>query len=90
MSEARAIAEAVNPNETLLALDAMTGQDAVAAAAAFHEATAWASRWGWLVGFAALGLAKAPGVLGPSAGGRLRGLLARGPLRLAVRLLAAR
>ena len=38
MSEARAIAEAVAPDETLLALDAMTGQDAVTAAAAFNEA----------------------------------------------------
>ncbi len=38
MSEAKAIAEAVKPDETLLALDAMTGQDAVAAAAAFNEA----------------------------------------------------
>ena len=38
MSEAKAIAEAVSPDETLLALDAMTGQDAVAAAAAFNEA----------------------------------------------------
>ena len=35
---AKAIAEAVKPDETLLALDAMTGQDAVAAAAAFNEA----------------------------------------------------
>ena len=38
MTEARAIAEAVKPDETLLALDAMTGQDAVSAAAAFNEA----------------------------------------------------
>ena len=38
MTEAKAIAEAVNPDETLLALDAMTGQDAVSAAAAFNEA----------------------------------------------------
>jgi len=38
MSEAKAIAEAVRPDETLLALDAMTGQDAVNAAAAFNEA----------------------------------------------------
>lgn len=58
-----------------------------ARAAAFHEATAWASRWGWLAGFAALGLAKAPGGLGGSAGRRLR---ARGPLRLAMRMMAAR
>jgi len=38
MTEAKAIAEAVQPNETLLALDAMTGQDAVQAAQAFNEA----------------------------------------------------
>jgi len=38
MSEAKAIAEAVKPDETLLALDAMTGQDAVQAASAFNEA----------------------------------------------------
>jgi signal recognition particle subunit SRP54 len=37
MTEAKSIAEAVQPNETLLALDAMTGQDAVNAAAAFNE-----------------------------------------------------
>ena len=38
MTEAKSIAEAVRPDETLLALDAMTGQDAVQAAAAFNEA----------------------------------------------------
>ncbi len=37
MTEAKSIAEAVQPNETLLALDAMTGQDAVNAASAFNE-----------------------------------------------------
>lgn len=37
MTEAKNIAEAVKPNETLLALDAMTGQDAVNAASAFNE-----------------------------------------------------
>lgn len=37
MGEAKAIAEATQPHETLLALDAMTGQDAVQAAAAFNE-----------------------------------------------------
>ncbi len=37
MTEAKSIAEAVQPNETLLALDAMTGQDAVSAASAFNE-----------------------------------------------------
>ncbi len=38
MSEVKLIAEMTSPNETLLALDAMTGQDAVSAAAAFNEA----------------------------------------------------
>jgi signal recognition particle subunit SRP54 len=37
MAEARAISDIVQPNEVLLALDAMTGQDAVNAAQAFHE-----------------------------------------------------
>ncbi|MFA5675267.1 MAG: signal recognition particle protein [Christensenellales bacterium] len=37
MQEAGRIAKAVNPNETLLVVDAMTGQDAVNAAAAFNE-----------------------------------------------------
>ncbi len=38
MSEVKLIAEMTSPNETLLALDAMTGQDAVSAAAAFNQA----------------------------------------------------
>ena len=38
MDQARAIREAVDPTETLLVLDAMTGQDAVQAAAAFGDA----------------------------------------------------
>lgn len=38
MQEVKGVAEAVAPDETLLALDAMTGQDAVNAAAAFNEA----------------------------------------------------
>ncbi len=37
MDEAEAIAGAARPKETLLVADAMTGQDAVATAAAFHE-----------------------------------------------------
>ncbi len=37
MAEAKSIAEAVQPDETLLALDAMTGQDAVQAASAFND-----------------------------------------------------
>lgn len=37
MDEARRIRDAVRPTETLLVLDSMTGQDAVAAAAAFKE-----------------------------------------------------
>ena len=37
MEEAGRIAAAVKPNETLLVVDAMTGQDAVNAAAAFNE-----------------------------------------------------
>lgn len=37
MEEAGRIAKAVSPNETLLVVDAMTGQDAVNAAAAFNE-----------------------------------------------------
>jgi len=37
MEEVRRIAAEISPHETLLALDAMTGQDAVTAAAAFHE-----------------------------------------------------
>lgn len=37
MAEVRAISDAIQPNETLLALDAMTGQDAVSAAQAFHD-----------------------------------------------------
>jgi signal recognition particle subunit SRP54 len=38
MSEIRAIKKAVEPNEALLVVDAMTGQDAVNAATAFNEA----------------------------------------------------
>lgn len=38
MREVRAISDTVKPTETLLVLDAMTGQDAVNAAGAFHEA----------------------------------------------------
>jgi signal recognition particle subunit SRP54 len=38
MEEVKTISEVVNPKETLLVLDAMTGQDAVNAANAFHEA----------------------------------------------------
>ena len=38
MDEAKAIQETVKPHEVLLALDAMTGQDAVNAASAFNEA----------------------------------------------------
>jgi signal recognition particle subunit SRP54 len=38
MGQARAIRDAVDPTETLLVLDAMTGQDAVQAAAAFGDA----------------------------------------------------
>jgi signal recognition particle subunit SRP54 len=37
MNEVQLIAQETQPHETLLALDAMTGQDAVAAAAAFNE-----------------------------------------------------
>ncbi len=37
MAEATAIAAAANPHETLLVADAMTGQDAVNTAQAFHE-----------------------------------------------------
>jgi signal recognition particle subunit SRP54 len=37
MSEVRAVCDVAKPHETLLALDAMTGQDAVNAAKAFHE-----------------------------------------------------
>ena len=37
MNEAAAIADAAAPRETLLVADAMTGQDAVATAGAFHE-----------------------------------------------------
>lgn len=37
MSEVRAISDAIDPAEVLLSLDAMTGQDAVNAAKAFHE-----------------------------------------------------
>jgi signal recognition particle subunit SRP54 len=37
MAEARAISDTVKPHETLLALDAMTGQDAVNAAKAFND-----------------------------------------------------
>ena len=38
MREVQLIAQETKPDETLLALDAMTGQDAVSAAAAFNEA----------------------------------------------------
>ena len=38
MDEIRQIAGAVDPHYTFLVIDAMTGQDAVATAAAFHEA----------------------------------------------------
>ena len=37
MDEVRQISEAVSPDYTLLVIDAMTGQDAVATAEAFHE-----------------------------------------------------
>ncbi len=37
MDEVRRISEAVNPNYTFLVIDAMTGQDAVTTAEAFHE-----------------------------------------------------
>ena len=37
MDEVRRISEAVNPHFTFLVIDAMTGQDAVATAEAFHE-----------------------------------------------------
>ena len=37
MAEVRAVCDVAKPHETLLALDAMTGQDAVNAAKAFHE-----------------------------------------------------
>lgn len=37
MAEVKSISETVNPTEVLLVLDAMTGQDAVNAANAFHE-----------------------------------------------------
>src|SRR5205823_14496249 len=37
MSEAAAVRDAVNPAETLLVADAMTGQDAVNLAKSFHE-----------------------------------------------------
>ena len=37
MDEAATIADAASPRETLLVADAMTGQDAVATASAFHE-----------------------------------------------------
>ncbi len=38
MEEVRRISEATSPHYTLLVIDAMTGQDAVATASAFHEA----------------------------------------------------
>jgi signal recognition particle subunit SRP54 len=38
MTELRVITEAVRPSETLLVLDAMTGQDALGVATAFHRA----------------------------------------------------
>ena len=38
MAEAQQVQAATSPHETILALDAMTGQDAVTAAAAFNEA----------------------------------------------------
>lgn len=37
MAEVRALRDAIKPHEVLLALDAMTGQDAVNAAKAFHD-----------------------------------------------------
>ncbi len=40
MAELRAVTEAVRPGETLLVLDAMTGQDALGVATAFHRAVA--------------------------------------------------
>jgi signal recognition particle subunit SRP54 len=40
MDEVRRISEAVSPDYTLLVVDAMTGQDAVATAEAFHETLA--------------------------------------------------
>jgi signal recognition particle subunit SRP54 len=39
MAEIRALADAVRPTETLLVVDAMVGQEAVAVAEAFHAAT---------------------------------------------------
>ncbi len=40
MDEVRRIAEAISPHYTFLVIDAMTGQDAVSTAEAFHEALA--------------------------------------------------
>jgi signal recognition particle subunit SRP54 len=40
MDEVRRISEAVNPNYTFLVIDAMTGQDAVSTAEAFHQTLA--------------------------------------------------
>lgn len=40
MDEVRAIHDAINPNYTFLVVDAMTGQDAVTTARAFHETLA--------------------------------------------------
>lgn len=40
MAEVRAISEAVSPHYTFLVIDAMTGQDAVSTARAFHETLA--------------------------------------------------
>src|SRR5207245_9213547 len=40
MDEVRRISEAVNPNYTFLVIDAMTGQDAVHTAEAFHQTLA--------------------------------------------------
>src|SRR5690606_15362718 len=40
MDEVRRISAAVNPDHTFLVIDAMTGQDAVATAEAFHETLA--------------------------------------------------
>ena len=37
MDQVRRISEAVQPNYTFLVVDAMTGQDAVTVAEAFHE-----------------------------------------------------
>jgi signal recognition particle subunit SRP54 len=94
MDQARAIRDAVEPTETLLVLDSMTGQDAVQAAAAFGDAleptgSILTKLDGDARGGAALSLVETTGVpiLYAGVGERIDDLEAFHPDRMAQRIL---